>query len=193
LFFWAPLVGSSKHSHRIPLQERRSDSRHNLQSDTESFRSNLAVEAHRQNTVFSRLHERRAETIADVYRLLSAAETSVRSMVAPFQPIGEAPADEKMAKSAKTPGELQTKFDAVRIWFKASTCETADAVLTELRQIHNHFNIVVRERTPQGEGKANPTEWSKTWQRVEQDIPALKSALENDFREILGVTGEARA
>lgn len=158
-----------------------------LARDIEKFKADLQIEAHRRTTVFSRLHEKRAETIAEIYKLLVEAELAVRSMVAPMQTIAEADADTKMAASAAAIEKFRDKFEASRIWFKPATCEKTDAVLTELRSIHNFFNIVVRGRARGKDSDGDPKHWGPTWERVEKQIPTLKAALEQDFRELLGV------
>jgi len=58
--------------------------------------------------------------------------------------------------------------------------------LTELRSIHNVFNIVARGGTGRP-SDINPQAWNESWNRVEQQLPGLRSALESDFRRFLGV------
>jgi hypothetical protein len=164
-----------------------------LQLDNEAFRSRLEMEAHRQATVFTRLHEQRAEVIAEVYKLLAIAERALRSMVTPFQMYGEDPYSKKMNSSALAIMAFQEGFEQARIWFALDTCNKADAVLTELRGIHNHFTIIVHGGSTAGEKVANAEEWGKAWDRVESKFQPLKTALEDEFRALLGVEANATA
>ena len=157
-----------------------------LQRESDAFKSQLEIDAHRQITVFAQLHTQRNVAIAEVYALLASAEQAVAAMVAPFQPVGAPDGAAHMNKSAIAIEAFRDKFAANRIWFTRPTCEKADAVLAELRGIHNHFNIVARGGTGKPE-HVNTEEWSKSWARVEQQLPGLRAALELDFRSILGV------
>jgi hypothetical protein len=154
--------------------------------DNDEFKSKLAIEAHRQTTVFSQLHDQRAKVIADVYALLAPAEQAIRVMVAPFQQAGAPDGTTLMHNSAAAITALSEKFAANRIWFSEPTCKKADAVLNEMLEIHNRFNIMARG----GSGKnreVNTEEWVKSWDRVKDQLPGLRGALEADFRTILGV------
>jgi quinol monooxygenase YgiN len=158
----------------------------NLLLANDEFKSGLSIDAHRQTTVFSALHEQRAKVIADVYALLAPAEQAIRVMVAPFQQAGAPDGTTLMHNSAAAMRTLSEKFAANRIWFSQPTCKKADAVLNEMLEIHNRFNIMAGG----GSGKnreVNTEEWVKSWDRVKDQLPGLRGALEADFRTILGV------
>ena len=93
--------------------------------DNDAFKSNLAIETHRQTTIFSQLHDQRAKVIAEVYALLSAASQAISEMVAPFQPTGADDAHTLMGKSATAINALRDKYAATRIWFSEPTCKYA--------------------------------------------------------------------
>jgi hypothetical protein len=157
-----------------------------LLSANDAFKSQLAIDAHRQTTVFSRLHEERAKVIAEVYAMLAAAAQAMAEMVAPFQPVGGPDGATLMAKSATAINSLRDKFADNRIWFSEPTCQKVDAILAELRGIHNTFNTVARGGTGRPE-HVNTEAWAKSWERVQQQLPGLRGALETDFRGLLGV------
>lgn len=157
-----------------------------LQLNEAEFRNRLEIEAHRQNTVFSSLHTRRGETIAEVYALLSEAVATVATMVAPFQPAGDPDPKTKANSSAEAIRKLGARFSAARIWFSEETAQKMDSVMTELRGVHNDFNIVAMRSHRQGEAP-DADAWMKSFERVEKKVPELKAALEKDFRTLLGV------
>jgi hypothetical protein len=152
----------------------------------DEFKSELAIDAHRQTTVFSALHEQRAKVIAEVYALLATASQVMAEMVAPFQPVGSPDGSALMVASGTAINSLRDKFAANRIWFSEQTCQRADAVLAEMRGIHNTFNIVARGGTGRPQD-VNTQVWGQSWQRVQDQLPGLRGALETDFRAILGV------
>lgn len=162
--------------------------RSQLTRDAASFQNNLAIEAHRENTRFSRLHEQRALVIAEVYGLFVKAERAVGDMVKVFQFSGEPSHLEKANNSAHALTDLQGRWDAARIWFTEDTCKKADAVMEELRAIHNRFNIFVLDLST-GKPRSQASEqWHQMSERVNKvTVPPLKKALEDDFRSMLGV------
>jgi hypothetical protein len=160
--------------------------------DNDEFKSKLAIEAHRQTTVFSQLHGQRAKVIAEIYALLATAAQAMTEMVAPFQPVGADDPQTLMHRSAVAINALRDKFAANRIWFSEPTCEKVDAMLIELRHIHNTFNVIGRGGTGRPE-HVNTQVWAESWQRVEELLPGLRGALETDFRGILGVENSPRS
>lgn len=66
------------------LQREATAFKNQLERESEHFRHELGLEAHRQNTVFTRLHERRAEVIATLYGALAEAELATRHYIIPF-------------------------------------------------------------------------------------------------------------
>jgi hypothetical protein len=138
--------------------------------------------------VFAHLQEQQCGVIAEAYALLATAKQAVSSMVMPMQDVG--PQDMLVNDSASAIAAFRDNFAANRIWFDQPTCAKADVVLTELRSIHNVFNIVARGGTGRP-NDVNTQAWTESWNRVEQQLPGLRSALESDFRGILGVANSA--
>src|ERR1700735_1831720 len=100
---------------------------HRLSLDVEKFKADLTIEAARDNTVFSKLHERRALVIAEVYAALVAAESAVghyiTQMGAPPLPEGRTQVDVALAAMWK----LVDAADMHRIWFTPETAAKLDA------------------------------------------------------------------
>jgi hypothetical protein len=107
-------------------------------------------------------------------------------MVAPFQQAGAPNGSTLMQNSAAAITALREKFATNRIWFSEPTCKKADAVLDEMLEIHNRFNIIARGGTGKPED-VNSKAWGESWDRVKDQLPGLRGALETDFRTILGV------
>jgi hypothetical protein len=162
-----------------------------LHQDNDAFRNQLEIDTHRRTTIFARLHEERAKVIAEVYALLAAAEQAVSSMVAPLQQAGALNEAELRNASAVAIAGFRDNFAAHRIWFPQPTCERAEAVLVELRGVHNYFSLVARGGgRPDGD---NVQAWAESWERVQTQLPRLRAALEADFRGILGVENNPQA
>jgi hypothetical protein len=155
-----------------------------LQQDVEAFKANLTIEANRDNTVFSRLHERRAEVIAELYAALVAAEAAVRhylsEMGAPTPPAGQTLAG--VALTAMW--HLQVTAESKQIWFTPDTAAKVDSVVTALRQAWNLGAFGKRYEEP-NESTLKMVETA--WNTVYEKVPALRAALEAEFRDLLSV------
>jgi hypothetical protein len=157
---------------------------HRLSKDIERFKSNLLIEATRDNTVFSRLHERRAELIAEVYAALVAAENAVRHYLnpigAPTPPEGKTPASVALAAM----WHLQKTADDHRIWFTPDAAAKIDSVVSALRTGWNKGAIGGRYSQPNESVAAMVTD---AWSMVSETVPSLRATLESEFRELLAV------
>ena len=99
--------------------------------------------------------------------------------------------DEKQRQAAGAVNELQSHFDQHRIWFEPDTCTRTDAVITQLR---NTYNLFALHRHAAGQNRGDEARaWGQAWDRVENDVPPLRTALEADFRSLLGVEAMAPA
>jgi hypothetical protein len=157
---------------------------HRLSKDVERFRADLTIEAHRDNAVFSRLHERRAEVIAELYAALVAAEAAVRHylnpMGAPTPPAGQTLTDVALTAMWHLQGTAESK----QIWFTPDTAAKVDAIVAALRQAWNMGASGQRYEHP-NESTVKMIETA--WNTVFEKVPALRAALESEFRDLLAV------
>jgi hypothetical protein len=157
---------------------------HRLAKDVEKFKADLTIEANRDNTVFSRLHERRILVIADVYAALVAAESAVghyiTKMGAPTPPEGKTLTDVALAAMWK----LVDAVDTHRVWFTPETAAKLDDTVAALRKTWNLSAI--------GQSHSNPNERvlemvDAAYKLVSEKVPLLRAAVELEFRALLAV------
>ncbi len=175
-------------THRLGLDAERF--KEGLQRSADAFRSELSVDSHRRNTVFSRLHEHRAEVIAELYAAIADAEIATRNYLVPFgasePPEGKTPSDMVIEPLRA----LMRSADAHRIWFTPETCERIDGVVSKLRYAYNTAAIgghAAQRRASEQTDKM----LLDAWAAVSEMVPALRQALEADFRSLLGVEIES--
>jgi hypothetical protein len=153
---------------------------HRLSLDVEKFKADLAIEANRDHTVFSRLHERRVLVIAEVYAALVSAESSVRyyinNMGAPPLPEGKTQVDVTLTAMWK----LVDTVDMHRIWFTPDTAAKLDATVAALRSSWNlsAYGQKYRDETDMVE---------KGYKLVKEQVPELRATVEAEFRALLAV------
>lgn len=153
----------------------------------EKYVAELDRVSYEHEVVFSRLHERRVEVVADLYRKLVDAVNAFGSWVRPLQMGGEPSMKEKAELAAKAGEEFQTSFLRARIWLDEDLCERLDAFSGELHEAFVTFT------TYDPDDPNTHTErlqsWKSAWDKVSQDVPPLRREIESRFREMLGVLG----
>jgi len=164
------------------LERDRAD----LQRSIEGFKQELAIEAHRRNTVFSRLHERRAEVIAEVYEALSNAEMAVAHYVisgSPVLPSGKTHREEAVS----TMWTVMHTAEAHRIWFAPETALKIERIVSALRTAYNVGPVGKHSDKPQQNQMSDET-IQRTLEEVSLTMYETRAALEVEFRQLLGVT-----
>ena len=165
-----------------------------LAKDVETFKSNLQLATIEHQIRFSKLHDKRAEVIQDLYRKLVALDTVIHSVFKKFRKDGEASLEEKVRKYGRLHNELNEFFPPNRIFFSSETCRVIDDLLFLSRD--TYFDITTYPIDPESsEYKYGPRDllnerheyWEKARQAFETDIKNLKEQLETQFRTMLGV------
>jgi hypothetical protein len=89
----------------------------------ERYRAQLKAEGYEHEVRFARLHERRVEIIAEIYRKLVRAERAFGSWVSLLQEAGEPTMDEKGSLAADAFSDFRTFFLENRIWLDQDLCD----------------------------------------------------------------------
>jgi len=160
-----------------------------LTKDIEKFKGDLQLAAIEHEIRFSKLHEKRAEVLADLYKLLVAATWETASFASPWEFAGELDKKQKYQKAMNAIAEYFRFFDQHRIYIPQELCASLEAFAQGLRSPTIGFGVYLpfefpNERTAEEKFKA----WDKAWESVQTDIPQLRRALEAEFRKLLGAT-----
>src|SRR5882762_456564 len=93
------------------LEKFKSDLATTSSSAAEQLKHELAVAALEHNVKFSKLHERRAEVVAEAYGLLVEAHWASQSFVSLMEWVGEPPKQEKYVTAMNKSAEFYRYFD----------------------------------------------------------------------------------
>jgi len=93
---------------------------------------------------FSKLHEKRAEVIAELYSLLVQAYWDISSFVSPIEWSGEPNKQEKYAKAMNSVADFYRYFDRHRIYIPEDLCSQIDEFVQEMRKKAIGFGVYVR-------------------------------------------------
>jgi hypothetical protein len=155
-------------------------------SSIEQLKSNLQLVALEHQVRFSKLHEKRADVIAETYRLLVQAELAGKQYV--WQ-LGHVPAENEgePPPAIKRLIELDAYVDSHRIYLPPSVCARLNEISANLREYAVHAKVYgeIESPTPQTTLEKNQG-FSKAFRAFEGAIPAMRQALEEEFRVLLG-------
>jgi hypothetical protein len=151
-------------------------------AEIELLKSDLRIASFRYQTRFARLHETRAEIIAELYKHLVQAEDAIRSLLL-RDTGGDLPGladDKEIEKLQTTTGnriwELERFFEERRLYFDEELCG--------MMNLHiGNFG----EAWLSGSPTALPNERGKYFEELAGDIRKMRHAIELRMREMLGV------
>ena len=151
-------------------------------TELEQLRNTLSKEAHEHNVTFARLHERRAEVIAETYGRLDALHLAFRRWVALTKP-----ANTTMAESAAETGQafqrLGDYYYPHSIWLDRATCDAINEIVDHLHSAFIDLTMDLDQRGWPRDREAMKAAHSA----INRAVPAARALLEQRFRALLGV------
>ena len=157
----------------------------------ERLKSDLQLHAIEHQVRFSRLHEKRATTIAKLNSLIAEsmweAENFLSILEFPGEPSKRGKYHATMAKLV----ELSRYFDKHRIYLSSEVTIPLEALVQKVRTLVIGFGVYphwedwqLQDPTRENKNKA----WNKGWEAIRNDIPEARRTLESEFRTILNGT-----
>jgi len=158
-------------------------------STTEHLKHDLQVAALEHQVRFSKLHERRAEVVAEVYALLVEAQWASQSFVSIVEWAGEPPKHEKYVTAMNKAAEFYRFFDKNRIYLPQSLCDLLEQFINKIRSEVIGFGVYVSKDETHLPGHVIDKKyeaWTKASTYFDQEVPKARTALEAELRGILG-------
>jgi hypothetical protein len=155
-----------------------------LARDTEVARAELTAIAFEHQTRFSRLHERRVEVIADLYRRLVITEVAFNAAFLPLrrgrtvEDIQTRVTQEEQA-AADASNDFVEYFQQNRLWLDRALCVKVEMLAETFRAAWYQYNNLNAQQ-----GQA--TERGEAWRRVRIEVPSIRGEIENSMRTMLG-------
>lgn len=149
----------------------------------ESFRAGIRREAFQSEVRFTRLHEKRAEVIADLFtKLVALVDAADQHLIGPRV---DSVRHKHFAERHK---EFVDSFERNQIYFAAELCESLSSFTSKLRQADmekwNWQDCPPQTDEDRADWKARNM---KRWNLVTEEVPVLKTQLTEEFRRLLGV------
>lgn len=160
-----------------------------LARDIEQFKASLQVAAVEHEVRFSKLHEKRMEVLAELYRLLVAATWQTTNFSSPMQWLGDPDKKTQYITAMNAIAEYFQFFDQHRIWFPSKLCDPLEDFAKKLRTPTIRLGVYLDIEYPNDNTVKERTDaWNKAWDSVQNDVPKLRSAIEAEFRTLLGAS-----
>ena len=161
---------------------------------TEQVKHDLQRAALEHQVRFSKLHERRAEVIAELYGLLVEAHWASQSFISLAEWSGEPSKQEKYVTAMNKVADFYRFFDKNRIYLPEPLCQQLEQFLKNIRSKIIEFGVYVTHDS--GHGPAHFTKekmdvWIKAHEYFDKEVPGARSALETELRGILGASAQS--
>lgn len=156
------------------------------QSDVEieRLRAQLSISATEHEVRFSRLHEKRAEVIAETYSLLKELFYRLGDYVKIFEPAGDSPREQRRQAAVDAHRAFRTYYTGRLVFIPKATATKLEAIDFQLVKTFNEFVFGVDMASNTSTNTMD--KWTKIFERVSGEIKNALSELEEEFRQLLG-------
>ena len=156
--------------------------------EIEKVRAELQKGTFEHQTRFTWYHQKKAELIANVYRLMNDAIERVKDMVSPLQFGGDDARQKRIDETIKIYNELAAEYYGKKIFLEKEICEKVESVLSIMKTAISDWGM---SQDPGFKGKEGILLWGKAYKSMINEVPPLLSDLEHTFRGMLSKVGPA--
>jgi hypothetical protein len=190
-------------SYQMELERTKSSLQREANTELERLKGALALAASEHSILLSRLQDRRAEVIGELYGKIAAAIRLLDSLLklGPRQLEDEPYISHKARDAFSAITTAEEKFDETRIWLTERCASSVDELVERIRFTHTIFirylGYASRPRTEQEEEtedrrepeavrEARRNELNQIWEVMTQkEVPIARLALEMEMRSLL--------
>jgi len=150
--------------------------------ELERLRSDLRKVAFESEVRFSKLHEKRAEIIAELYSKLVVYVRSGENYLYGGHH------DKKYEAYIESFKDLTVFLERSEIYFSDSLCKGLSDFVFKVKQ-HTDEKFVMQGYTPQTPAEIEESKkmLKSRWKAITEELPLLKKQLTDEFRSLLGV------
>ena len=157
-----------------------------LAQNLEKFKADLQQAGIEHQIRFSKLHEKRATVLAELYKLLVEAFWQVSDFISPGQ-FGDPDRKQQYVDARNAVTAYFRFFDQHRIWLPPELCDPLENFADQLRDPTIKLGVYLQINHPTEQTLQKQQEvWDKAWETVSSDIPKLRLGIEAAFRTLLG-------
>lgn len=137
--------------------------------------------------IFSKLHEKRAEAISNIYQGLNEYISNCIKFILEAEYLEENQRDTLLEELSNVSAKFRDIFQNNKLYLKKDLCNQIEMVFKESQMPSHKFifslGAFVGENMPENEYRK---EWEIAFLAFKKNIPQLLEKLENEFRGLLG-------
>ncbi len=182
------LKNAIKHEYDSKLESHKASLLAQSAVETERLRSQLSMQATEHAVRFQRLHEKRADVVAELYSRLVEAYWKASSFASLAEWSGEPNKQKKYADAMNAFANFFQFFDKNKIFLPSQLCEQMEAFVQGMREKVIGFGVYVGhadEDLPLPAFEKKHDAWMEAWRYMEKQVPATRHGLEAELRSIL--------
>jgi hypothetical protein len=149
----------------------------------ERLRADLRIQAFERETTFEKLHAKRVEVIAELYRHIVTVQGAMQDLMSPLQLAGAKEEDKFVA--ASTAGRAFVQFFEIhKIYFSEELCSTLQAFSDKLWDAWITFGTYGKDE--EGVARERRDARISAWRKLNGEVSTHKAEIEKAFRVLLG-------
>jgi hypothetical protein len=176
------LKASIKSEYDQRLETHKAELKAQSDVELEKLRSQLTIAASEHEIRFSRLHEERAQVIAKTYSLLKELFSRLSEYVQIFEPLAGPSRQERCIAANNAHRDFHVYYTRKLIFFPKDVARKLEQIDADCVLVFGEFALHV-ELSPDPN---RPIKWAEIFERVQTEIRAALSELEDHFRRLLG-------
>ena len=180
----ARLQQAIKSEYEQKLETHKAQLKAQSDVELEKLRSRLSISAIEHEVRFSRLHEKRAEVIAQTYTLLKNLYLRLANYVKVFEPAGDTSKEQRRKEAADAHQAFRSCYTTKLIFLPKVTAKKLEDIDAQLVKTFNEFVYSVEMK--QNAGGDGIEKWMQIFDRVSGEIKDALGELEDELRRLIG-------
>jgi hypothetical protein len=176
------LKGAIKSEYDQKLETHKAQLKSEAETQIEQLKASLSIAAAEKQVKFSKLHENRAEVIANTYSLLKNTLLTFKDYVKAFEAVGELPRSDRKKVAVKAHNAFREYFPTKTIYIPIGTADKIDAIDKKLVNSFNQFALQIDGV----ENRVDYEKWDEVIKRLSGEVSEALTELEIEFRHLLG-------
>lgn len=160
---------------------------HWIDKNITAYKSELQSIAFERQVRFTKLHEKRAEIISELYAQLDDTHRDLRSFLNPVQWGSDVTVNKKERVAEESANKLIRHYRRNKIFLPLDVCDLIEAIIKDIHAAWNIYEVYVKiPSTTSPNAGADSNKWFESFKIVENKIPPVKQKLEGELRRLLG-------
>jgi len=137
---------------------------------------------------FSGLYAKRADVISHAYSLLVKAHREAHYFASPIQYLGGPEVENQYVAAMNALSTFFDYFDENQLWLPTSVCTKINPLVDGMREkivMYGVYRQMPEEEMPAETRRLKEEAWQATWKYFREEMPAARTALEEELRSLL--------